>query len=160
MTENPQRQDRHGPNVRVHPPIIYAISILSGIGLNNLWPLSMPFGLHGRLFGGIIIVAATLIAAWALLYFHRHDTDVRPDKPDRALITSGPYRFTRNPLYIVLTLAQITAAVWLDNLWILLLVVASVIVITRYAITREELYLEQLFGQEYLRYKRRVRRWF
>jgi protein-S-isoprenylcysteine O-methyltransferase Ste14 len=160
MTEHPQRQDRHGPNVRVHPPIIYAISILSGIGLNNLWPLSMPFGLHGRLFGGIIIVAATLIAAWALLYFHRHDTDVRPDKPDRALITSGPYRFTRNPLYIVLTLAQITAAVWLDNLWILLLVVASVIVITRYAITREELYLEQLFGQEYLRYKQRVRRWF
>jgi len=160
MTENPQRQDRHGPNVRVHPPIIYAISILSGIGLNNLWPLSMPFGLHGRLFGGIIIVAATLIAAWALLYFHRHDTDVRPDKPDRALITSGPYRFTRNPLYIVLTLAQITAAVWLDNPWILLLVVASVIVITRYAITREELYLERLFGQEYLKYKQRVRRWF
>lgn len=160
MTENPQRQDRHGPNVRVHPPIIYAISILSGIGLNNLWPLSMPFGLHGRLFGGIIIVAATLIAAWALLYFHRHDTDVRPDKPDRALITSGPYRFTRNPLYIVLTLAQITAAVWLDNPWILLLVVASVIVITRYAITREELYLEQLFGEEYLKYKQRVRRWF
>jgi protein-S-isoprenylcysteine O-methyltransferase Ste14 len=160
MTENHPREDRHGPNVRVHPPIIYAISILSGIGLNNLWPLSMPFGLHGRLYGSIIIVAATLIAAWALLHFHRHDTDVRPDKPDSALITSGPYRFTRNPLYIVLTLAQITAAVWLDNLWILLLVVVSVIVITRYAITREELYLEQLFGQEYLKYKQRVRRWF
>jgi len=160
VTDNRHTEDRHGPNVRVHPPIIYAISILSGIGLNNLWPLSMPFGLHGHLYGGIIIFTATLIAAWALLYFHRNDTDVRPDKPDSALITSGPYRFTRNPLYIVLTLAQITAAVWLDNLWILLLVIASVIVITRYAITREELYLEQLFGQEYLKYKQRVRRWF
>jgi protein-S-isoprenylcysteine O-methyltransferase Ste14 len=160
MTDNSRIHDRHGPNIRVHPPIIYAISILSGIGLNKLWPLPLPFGLHDRVYGGIIIVIATLVAAWALLHFHRNDTDVRPDKPDNALITSGPYRFTRNPLYMVLTLAQITAAIWLDNLWILLLVVASVIVITRYAITREELYLEQLFGQEYLRYKQRVRRWF
>jgi protein-S-isoprenylcysteine O-methyltransferase Ste14 len=160
MTENNHRSDGHGPNVRVHPPIIYAISILSGIGLNNLWPLSMPFGLHNRLYGSIIIVISVCIAGWALLHFHRNDTDVRPDKPDSALITSGPYRFTRNPLYMVLTLVQITVAIWLDNLWIVLLVVPSVIVITRYAITREELYLEQLFGQEYLKYKQRVRRWF
>ena len=119
----------------------------------------MPFGLHDRFYGGIIIALSVLIAAWALLHFHRNDTDVRPDKPDSALITSGPYRFTRNPLYIVLSLAQITVAIWLNNLWILLLVIPSIIVITRYAITREELYLERLFGQKYLEYKQRVRRW-
>ncbi len=77
-----------------------------------------------RLYGSILIVISVCIAAWALLHFHRNDTDVRPDKPDSALITSGPYRFTRNPLYIVLTLVQVTVAIWLDNLWILLLVTA------------------------------------
>jgi protein-S-isoprenylcysteine O-methyltransferase Ste14 len=159
MREDNNTNDRHGPNVRVHPPIIYAISILSGIGLNNFWPLSMPFALHGRLYGSMIIAVTILIAVWSLLHFHKHDTDVRPDKPDSALITSGPYRFTRNPLYIGLSLVQITTAVWLDNLWVLLLVVPSIIVITRYAITREELYLEQLFGQKYIEYKQRVRRW-
>ncbi len=57
-------------------------------------------------------------------------------------------------------LVQITAAIWLDNLWVLLLTPASIVVISRYAIRREERYLEQLFGEEYLEYKKRVRRWF
>jgi protein-S-isoprenylcysteine O-methyltransferase Ste14 len=153
-------EDRHGPNVRVHPPIIFAISILAGIGLNNLWELEMPLGVHGRVYGGVIIFLATLIAAWSLLKFHKAQTDVRPDKPDSALITTGPYRYSRNPLYIVLTLAQITTAVWLNNLWILLLVLPSILAVTRYAIEREERYLEKLFGQHYLDYKQRVRRWF
>ena len=159
-SSNPHSEHPHGPNVRVHPPIIFAISILTGIGLNTLWPLAMPLEFHGRVYGGVLIFVATLIAAWALLKFHGHRTDVRPDKPDTALITSGPYRYSRNPLYIVLTLAQITTAVWLNNLWVLLLVLPSMLAVTNYAIAREERYLEQLFGQKYLDYKQRVRRWF
>jgi protein-S-isoprenylcysteine O-methyltransferase Ste14 len=156
---NTMQEDRHGPGIRLHPPIIYAISILSGIGLNNIWPQAMPYGLHGRTYGLCLIAVAVLIAVWSLLEFHKADTDVRPDKPDSTLITGGPYRFTRNPLYIVLTLTQLTTAVWLDNLWILLLVIPSVSIISRYAIAREERYLETLFGQNYLDYKKRVRRW-
>jgi protein-S-isoprenylcysteine O-methyltransferase Ste14 len=151
--------DKHGPGIRLHPPIIYAISILAGIGLNNFWPLAMPYGLHNRIYGVILIAVATLLAAWSLFKLHKADTDVRPDKPDSTLLTSGPYRFTRNPLYIVLTLAQLTVAIWLNNLWILLLVIPSVIVISLYAIAREERYLETLFGQQYLDYKKQVRRW-
>jgi len=151
--------DKHGPGVRLQPPIIYAISILSAIGLNNIWPQAMPYGLHGRTIGVILIAVALLIATWSLQAFYKANTDVRPDRPDSALITTGPYRFTRNPLYIVLTLTQLTVAVWLDNLWVLLLVIPSVIVISLYAIAREEAYLEKLFGQDYLDYKRRVRRW-
>ena len=157
--ENKPGADRHGPGVRIHPPLIYAGSILSGMGLDNYWPRSMPFGIHGHIYGTIIIVIALLIAGFAILEFHRAGTDVRPDKPDTAMLYSGPYRFTRNPLYIALTLLQITVAVWFNNAWVLVLVIASVIIITQYAIKREERYLEKLFGQEYLDYKQRVRRW-
>ena len=151
--------DSHGPGVRLHPPIIYAISILCGIVLNNLSPLVMPFGLYGRLYGGIILAFVFAIAGWALFEFHSAKTDVRPDRPDSALITGGPFKFTRNPLYIVLSLVQATAAVWLNNLWVLILLPLSITVITRYAIAREERYLEKLFGQDYLDYQSRVRRW-
>ena len=156
---NTPADDKHGPGVRLHPPIIYAISILTGIGLNNFWPLLMPDGLQHHGYGILLIIIALLLAAWSLYEFHKAGTDVRPDKPDSALLTSGPYRFTRNPLYIVLTLAQLTAAVWLNNLWIALLAILSAIIISRYAIAREERYLETLFGQQYLDYKKRVRRW-
>jgi protein-S-isoprenylcysteine O-methyltransferase Ste14 len=159
MGASAQEEDRHGPGVRLHPPLIFGISILCGIGLDKLHPLAMPFDFHGMLYGGAIISIAIAIALWALSQFLRAGTDVRPDRPDSALLTRGPYHFSRNPLYIVLTLAQVTAAVWLDILWVLLLTPLSVIVISRYAIRREERYLEKLFGREYLDYKKRVRRW-
>ena len=151
--------DPHGPGVRVHPPVIYAGSILSGMAIDNYWPQSIPFGIHGYLYGSTIIAFALLIAGFSIFEFYQARTDVRPDKPDSALIRSGPYRLTRNPLYIVLTLVQITIAVWLNNAWILALVIVSVFVITQYAIKREERYLEKIFGQDYLDYKQRVRRW-
>ena len=100
--------DTHGPGIRLHPPVIYAISILAGITLDHFLALPMPLDLHGRLYGGIVLAVATGIALWALYHFYRADTDVRPDRPDSALITGGPYRFTRNPLYIVLSLVQLS----------------------------------------------------
>lgn len=151
--------DRHGPGVRLHPPVIYAISILAAIGLDKLYRLPMPFDLSGRLYGGMVLTVAIVLAGWSLLQFRKKNTDVRPDRPDSALITSGPFRYSRNPLYIVLTLVQLTTAIWLDNGWILALLPVSVIVITKYAIAREECYLEKLFGRDYLDYKARVRRW-
>lgn len=151
--------DRHGPGVRLHPPIIFAISILAGIGLDRLYRLPVPFELGERAYGIAVLVLAVGLAGWALLQFHSAGTDVRPDKPDSALITGGPFRYTRNPLYIVLSLVQVTAALWLDNAWVLLLLPVSILVINNYAIAREERYLERLFGQAYLDYKARVRRW-
>jgi len=159
MTDPAPHEDRHGPGVRLHPPLIFGISILCGIVLYKLHPLPMPYGLHDTLYGGIVITIAFAIALWAILEFYREGTDVRPDRPDSTLLTDGPYRFSRNPLYISLALVQVTAAIWLNNLWILLLTPLSVVIISRYAIRREEHYLAKLFGQKYHDYKKRVRRW-
>jgi protein-S-isoprenylcysteine O-methyltransferase Ste14 len=156
---NHNEPDIHGPGVRIHPPLIFGFSILCGMGLDRLHSLPIPGIEDGRLAGGITITIAILIALWALIGFYRADTDVRPDRPDSALITSGPYRYSRNPLYIVLTLVQVTAALWLNMLWVLLLAPVSTVIINYYAVVREERYLEQRFGPVYLDYKRRVRRW-
>jgi len=159
MSETNLQDDPHGPGIRIHPPIIYAISILIGIGLHKQYPLVMPLEIYGRLYGGILFSLACVIAGLSLREFLRADTDVRADKPDNALITTGPYRCTRNPLYIVLTLTQVTVAVWFNNAWILLTTILSVVVITQYAIKREEHYLEKLFGHAYIEYRQHVRRW-
>jgi protein-S-isoprenylcysteine O-methyltransferase Ste14 len=157
-SDTPQ-PDPHGPGVRIHPPLIYASSILCGIGIDRVWPLPLPLDLHGPLYAGIILAMVLLLGGLCIYEFHKAGTDVRPDRPDSALITSGPYCHSRNPLYLGLTLVQVATAAWYDNAWVLAMTVASVIVITRYAIRREEHYLEKLFGAAYLDYKQRVRRW-
>jgi len=157
-TVDPQ-QDPHGPGVRIHPPLIYASSILAGIGIDRIHPLAMPFGLHGPWLTGILMALVVLIAVLCLREFHKAGTDVRPDRPDSALITSGPYCYSRNPLYIGLSLVQAAAATWFDNAWVLAMTAVSVAVVSSYAIRREERYLEKVFGAAYRDYMQRVRRW-
>jgi protein-S-isoprenylcysteine O-methyltransferase Ste14 len=151
--------DRHGPGVRIHPPVIFAASILAGIVVNLLWPLALPFSLHGKIVATTLLVPVLLIAGFCLREFYKAETDVRPDRPDSTLITTGPYCLSRNPLYIMLAFIQLAVAAWMDNAWIALMTIASITVIARYAIAREERYLESLFGQAYRDYKLRVRRW-
>ena len=90
----------------------------------------------------------------------RAGTNIRPDRPATVIVTDGPFRFSRNPLYLSLTLVYVGIASMMNALWPLLLLVPLLLIVQRGVVLREERYLEAKFGETYRSYKTRVRRWF
>jgi protein-S-isoprenylcysteine O-methyltransferase Ste14 len=148
------------PRSRIFPPLIPALAIAIGWGIGRLAPLVLPLGGPVARWTGIaVIVAAVALAMAANLHFRRSQTPANPTQTVTAFVTSGPFRLTRNPMYLGLTLLQTGAGVWLRNAWILLLLPATFFVLDRVVIPGEERLLTQLFGADYAAYTGRVRRW-
>ena len=147
------------PGVVAPPPLIYLGGILIGALAEQVWRLRLPTAPWGRLVGPLLIVAAAALFVSAVRSFERSETSPKPHKPTRAIVTSGPFRYTRNPIYISFTLVQLAAALWAASGWILLLLLPVLAVIRYGVVAREERYLERKFGEEYLSYRRSVRRW-
>ncbi len=134
--------------------------MLLGLGLHAFWPVEFPLA---AVFGGFAMILlfglAVLIAALSFREFARAKTSVRPDRGASALIRTGPFQYSRNPLYVAVVSLILGFGVWLNSLWIWLMVVPLVLVMNRAVILREEGYLEQKFGRDYVDYKKSVRRW-
>lgn len=159
MKVSPVAGTRNGPGVHLPPPLLFALVYLAGVGLDRLWPLPRLAG-HGlTLVGNFLLVVSVVLGIWGLYSFARAGTTILPFRASRALITGGPFRFTRNPLYLGLALAYAGIALGWGMLWPLLLLPLAVGIITRYVIRAEEAYLDRLFGEDYRAYRRRVRRW-
>jgi protein-S-isoprenylcysteine O-methyltransferase Ste14 len=137
--------------------------VLLGVVLDRLWPLPLGLGLTGSQrgwLGGAIVAGALLgLGLWAVVLFRRSGQDENPWKPTPHIVEHGPFRFTRNPMYLQMLLVCVGLAVALANGWILALTPLGGWVLQRFAIRPEEAYLERKFGDAYLAYKRRVRRW-
>ena len=160
MTDEQQSgQALDNAGVRVPPPILLIVAILSGYCLQQLWALELTnwSGWYVAAWSLIGVGVIILVASW--VQFLRAKTNIRPDKPSSNLIQSGLYRFSRNPIYVSGLLLQLGIALLMNNLWIVLLVPVSKVVFDRYVIAREEAYLERAFGEVYVAYKRTVRRW-
>ena len=99
------------------------------------------------------------LAVWFARTMHSADTTLRIDKPASSLVQNGPFRYSRNPGYLSLTMLYTGIAILRNALWAVLLVPLVLYVMKREVIEREERYLQRTFGEEYLGYKRRVRRW-
>jgi protein-S-isoprenylcysteine O-methyltransferase Ste14 len=112
-----------------------------------------------RRVGVILLVASGLLARLAEAAMKRAGTNIRPDQPALAIVSNGPFRFSRNPLYLALTGLYLGIALLADALWPLLLLVPTLAVLQWGVIAREERYLEAKFGESYRAYKSRVRRW-
>lgn len=152
---------KDNPNVVVRPPIAFAIAITAGFIVDWLVPLPwMPEGGSHRWIGAGIFVLGLALAAWAIVTFTRAGTNVQTTEPTTTIVANGPYRFTRNPIYLGMFLGLAGLAVAFDTLWLLMTLVVFALVLRYGVVAREELYLERKFGSGYLDYKSRVRRRF
>ncbi len=151
--------DKDLAGVIAPPPLIYLAFLLLGLGLDYVWPVAViPEGVQYPA-GALLIALGLALFAAAVRQFVKADTSVQTRKPTTAIITDGPFRFSRNPIYLAMSLSYAGIAIAADNLWILGLLVPALAVIRCGVISREERYLERKFAEEYLRYKASVRRW-
>ena len=154
------------PNVVVMPPLLYAIAVLLGIAAQFFVAIRLPrfphfpMGAGLRWVAGAVLVGGGIAVALAFARaFQRTGQDRNPNTPSPSIITTGLYRYSRNPAYVSLTAIQLGLGLLLDNGWILLAAIPVVAIMQKGVIRREEAYLERTFGDEYLRYKSSVRRW-
>jgi protein-S-isoprenylcysteine O-methyltransferase Ste14 len=144
------------------PPTIYGLAAGLASVLAWLEPLPFlpgPFAGMLRLLGYVIIAAAIALLVSAEREFKRVGTPVRPTAATQQIVSSGVFRYTRNPMYLGMTIILVGAALAANSLWFLLVAPVAVIAVTKLAIEREERYLSRKFGPGYQAYKTRVRRW-
>jgi protein-S-isoprenylcysteine O-methyltransferase Ste14 len=147
-------------NVIIRPPIAWALAVLAGLALQ--WIVAMPFmpaAVPAGWIGGAVFVAALAVFAWAIVTITRAGSNVPTNMPTTAIVETGPYRFTRNPIYLGMCLGLVGLAIAFNNLWLLGMLVPFVLVIRYGVVAREEAYLERKFGDVYRHYRARVRRW-
>lgn len=147
------------PGVRLPPPVIVLAGLAVGLALDGR--LADPRSNGALVALGIACAGAGLwFGISALGLFHRHSTKAEPWKPSSALVTSGAYRFTRNPMYVGMLLLYVGLALIAGGFWTGVAIVPVFLTLNFYVIAREEAYLERRFGTAYTAYRGKVRRWF
>ena len=154
---NNELQDN--PGVIAPPPLIYLGALAVGLLLSRAFPVKFLPRPIAFILGIPCIILAGILTRSAFLEMRRANTNINPRQPAIALVTEGPFRYTRNPLYTSLTLMYTGIALVTNALWAMLLLPMTLLIINRGVIDREEQYLERKFGEQYLNYKARVRRW-
>ena len=132
------------------------------VGLTLQWVVSLPFmpaSVPAGWIGGIVFVLALALFAWAITTMTRAGSNVPTNLPTTTIVETGPYRFTRNPIYLGMFLGLVGLAIAFDNLWLLAMLVPFTLAIRYGVVAREEAYLERKFGDAYRQYRARVRRW-
>jgi len=145
--------------VRVPPPLIYLTGLLVGIFGGRYLPGSLPRGPWSIAAGFLIFALGFVVALSAIARFHNAGNDPNPNQPVNDLVVDGPFRLTRNPMYVGLALVYVAIALWTASLWALLLLIVVMLVIRYGVVAREERYMTRRFGEAYLDYTKRVRRW-
>ena len=151
--------EQDNPGIKIPPPLIYLLPLVLGLVLDRR--AHVPFLPRGvaRVLGWPLVGGGMALAAWFARTMREADTTMHINKPVSTLVQDGPFRYSRNPGYLSLSMLYAGISVLRNALWAILLLPLVLYVIQREVIGREERYLERTFGEEYLDYKARVRRW-
>ena len=147
------------PRVHLPPPLWYVAAMALGAWLSHLWPWRIGNGLPRVIAAYTLAGVALALAASCFAHFWSRGTSVLPIRPATALVEAGPYRFTRNPMYVAMAALTLAVALWVNTWWIVLLLLPALLAVDRLVIAREEQYLLRRFGPDYRAYMLRVRRW-
>ena len=143
----------------VRPPLVYSIAIAAGLAIHFAWPVRLlPYDWSAPL-GLLTFALAVALFVAAVRTFRRAGTPVPGSEPTTTIVGTGPYRYSRNPIYLAFSLAQLAIAFWVDSAWLVVTLIPAILVMSLVVIPREEAYLEARFPSQYLPYKRSVRRW-
>jgi protein-S-isoprenylcysteine O-methyltransferase Ste14 len=152
-----EQQDTAG--VLMPPPALFAGAFAVGLALDQALPLRLSPRRASGMLGAALTLAGVALGGWAALTMRRRGTSVNPLKPSTAFVATGPFRRTRNPIYVGMTVAYAGAALASNRPASLLVLPAALWLLSQGVIDREERYLEHRFGAEYDEYCRHVPRW-
>jgi protein-S-isoprenylcysteine O-methyltransferase Ste14 len=147
------------PGILVPPPLTYLLPLVLGLLLDRQFHIPFLPRSVARSLGWPLIGGGVLLNGWFFFTMRRSDTPIDPREPVSNLATDGPFRYTRNPAYLSMTMIYAGVAALRNALWAIVFLPLVLYVIQHDQIEREERYLERTFGEEYLAYKARVRRW-
>jgi len=141
------------------PPAVALASLAVGVVLHLVVPVEIVPGLATWVLGIPVAIVSLVLFLLSVREFSRHGTPVRGTEPVTTIVATGPYRFSRNPIYLSFVLLQLGIALTANSLWILLMVIPTLLYLSFGVIDQEESYLARKFGDEYGRYRQSVRRW-
>jgi protein-S-isoprenylcysteine O-methyltransferase Ste14 len=143
----------------VRPPVVVLASLLLGTVLTLAWPLPFFPRVLRLPVGGLLVTMAGAMFTYSIRQFRAAGTPVPGNKPTTTIVYTGPYRCSRNPIYLAFFALHLGVAIWVNSLWLIATLIATVAIIAVVVVSREERYLTGRFGAEYLEYKASVRRW-
>jgi protein-S-isoprenylcysteine O-methyltransferase Ste14 len=147
------------PGLIARPPIVYVGSILVGLTLHWMRPAALVPSAWAAPLGAPLILAASVVFVLSVRAFRSAGTPIQSVRPTTRIVATGPYRFSRNPIYLAFTALHLGLGLWINSAWLLATLLLTLVLISYGVIAREERYLERRFGDEYVRYKAAVRRW-
>ncbi|SOH95404.1 Protein-S-isoprenylcysteine O-methyltransferase Ste14 [Monaibacterium marinum] len=149
------------PNIVFYPPVLFAMAPIVALVLQRIAPLGLlePAGDVQQAVGIAILALALALGLWGVVVFKRAGTNVSPHTPALLIVSSGPYRFSRNPMYIAIELVQLGLGLAVSMEWSIIIAPLALIALHYGVVLREEAYLTEKFGDQYTEYKQQTRRW-